>query len=98
MDRPRPSHDVTDMYVTMVFRKINVHVVKLGHKVFYANYVCVFIDIDQLKGMQNLVWFKDLLPLALMCIIVMRWVQYNTVYMHFNNGQICLPGFIPMLG
>ena len=37
--------------------RYNVHVVKLGHKVFYANYVCVFMDIDQLKGkpMQNLV-------------------------------------------
>ena len=38
-----------------------------GHKVFYANDVCVFIDIDQLKGkpMQKCsqkytMWFKDL--------------------------------------
>ena len=45
------------MYMTLVFERYNVHVIQLGHKVFYANYVCVFIDIDQLKGkpMQNLV-------------------------------------------
>ena len=57
VDRPRPSQDVIDMYVTMVLEIYNVHVVKMGNKVFYANYVCVFIDIDQLKGkpMQNLV-------------------------------------------
>ena len=63
-DKPRPS-----MYtlVTMVFRRIQCTCRKLGHKVLYNNYACVFIDIDQLKGkpMQNLVkiytmWFKDL--------------------------------------
>ena len=30
-------HCVTDMYVTMVLERYNVHVVQLGHKVFYAN-------------------------------------------------------------
>ena len=49
--------DVTDMHVTMVLERYNVHVFKLGHNVFYAKHVCVFIDLDQLKGkpMQNLV-------------------------------------------
>ena len=57
VDRPRPSQDVIDMYVTTVLEIYNVHSVKMGNKVFNANYVGVFIDIDQLKGkpMQNLV-------------------------------------------
>ena len=51
VDRPRPSQDVTDLYITMVFRNIQLHVVKLGHTLFYVNYVCMcVIDIDQLKG------------------------------------------------
>ena len=33
--------------MTMFLERYNVHVVKLGHKVFYDNYVC---DTDQLKG------------------------------------------------
>ena len=47
---------LTCMWLWFLARYI-VHVVKLGNKVFYANCVCVFIDIDQLKGklMQNLV-------------------------------------------
>lgn len=43
--RPRPSQDVTD-----ILKRYNVHIVKLGHKAFYANYAYVFIDIDQLEG------------------------------------------------
>ena len=37
-------------YVTDILKRYNVHIVKLGHKAFYANYAYVFIDIDQLKG------------------------------------------------
>ena len=60
MDISRPSQDVTDMHRCMwhwFLERYNVHVVNLGNKVFYANYVFVFIDIDKLKGklMQNLV-------------------------------------------
>ena len=50
------QHGQTDLgplcvHVLLWFlERYNVHVVKLGHKVFYANYVCVFMDIDQLKG------------------------------------------------
>ena len=45
------------MYLTMVLERYNVHAVQLVHKVFYANSVCVFLDIDHLKGkpMQHLV-------------------------------------------
>ena len=56
--RPGPSQDVTDMYMTMVLERNNVHVVKMGHKVFYANYVCMFIYIyrsTERKPIQNLV-------------------------------------------
>ena len=57
------QHGQTDLdplcihWLLWFLERYNVHVVKLGHKVFYANYVCVFIDIDQLKGkpMHNLV-------------------------------------------
>ena len=52
-----PDPHKMSLFVTMVLERYNVHVVQLGHNVFYANYVCVFIDIDQLKGkpMQHLV-------------------------------------------
>ena len=44
-------------YVNMFLGRYNVHVIEMGHKFLYAKYVCVFIDIEQLKGkpMQNLV-------------------------------------------
>ena len=47
--------------VTMVLERYNVHVVQLGNKVFYANYVCVFIDIDQLKGKHIQLLVKNIL-------------------------------------
>ena len=45
VDRLRPSQDVTD-----ILKRYKVHIVKLGHKAYYANYAYVFINIDQLKG------------------------------------------------
>ena len=59
-DRPRPSQDVTDMYVIIVFRKIQcTHRLNWGIRSFMPTmYVLnTHIDIDQLKGkpIQNLV-------------------------------------------
>ena len=53
VDGPVPSHDVTDMYATLIFGKIQCTL----HMVFYAKHVSVFIDIHRLKGkrMQNLI-------------------------------------------